>query len=133
MEAQAYPYGALKLSPATWKWKHWLNRSPNVLLYAESLNDKHLKISGRFIYRIFLFCTFADTTKDTLFFKSQTNKPSLTCYYDTKINITGNVERIWDIDGFPNYFFGHDKQLYRFDSRGCLKRNKRVVVCYTMG
>jgi hypothetical protein len=43
------------------------------------------------------------------------------------------VERMWDIEGFPNYFFGRDKQLYRFDSRGSLRRNKRVVNCSTVG
>ena len=50
-----------------------------------------------------------------------------------KIAVTELVERMWDIDGFPNYFFGSDKQLYRFDSRGNVKRNKRVVNCSTMG
>ena len=43
------------------------------------------------------------------------------------------VERVWDIDGYPNYFFGHDKQLYRYDSRGQVKKNKRIVIGYTKG
>jgi hypothetical protein len=38
------------------------------------------------------------------------------------------IIRQWAIDGFPNYFFGTDKQLYRFDARGQVKRNKRVVI-----
>lgn len=40
---------------------------------------------------------------------------------------------IWDIEGFPNYFFGADKQLYRYDSRGAVRKNKRIVVRYTQG
>lgn len=44
-----------------------------------------------------------------------------------------SIERVWDIDGYPNYFFGADKQLYRFDSRGRVQRNKRVMIGYTQG
>ena len=44
-----------------------------------------------------------------------------------------SVERIWDVDGYPNYFFGHDKQLYRYDSRGQVKTNKRIVIGTTQG
>ena len=44
-----------------------------------------------------------------------------------------DVERVWDIEGYPNYFFADDRQLYRFDSRGRLRRNKRTVVGYTQG
>ncbi|TAE29593.1 MAG: hypothetical protein EAZ91_12025 [Cytophagales bacterium] len=51
----------------------------------------------------------------------------------TKFSFTQTVQRLWDIDGFPNYFFGQDKQLYRIDSRGQLKRNKRVMVGSTQG
>ena len=29
-----------------------------------------------------------------------------------------SIERVWDIEGFPDYFFGADNQLYRYDSRG---------------
>ncbi len=43
------------------------------------------------------------------------------------------IIRLWDIDGFPNYFFGNDKKLYRFDSRGQLKKNKRIVIGTTQG
>ncbi|NID09497.1 hypothetical protein [Fibrivirga algicola] len=43
------------------------------------------------------------------------------------------VERVWDIDGFPNYFFGNDKRLYRFDTRGRLWQNKRIILRYTAG
>ncbi|GAB3760562.1 hypothetical protein [Spirosoma pomorum] len=43
------------------------------------------------------------------------------------------IIRQWSIDGFPNYFFGTDKQLYRFDARGQVKRNKRVLIGTTQG
>lgn len=45
----------------------------------------------------------------------------------------GFIIRLWDIDGFPNYFFGKDKKLYRFDSRGQVKQNKRIVIGTTQG
>jgi hypothetical protein len=50
-----------------------------------------------------------------------------------KVPVSQLVERVWDIDGYPNYFFGADKQLYRFDSRGRVRRNKQIVVGYTKG
>ncbi|GAB3757184.1 hypothetical protein [Spirosoma pomorum] len=50
-----------------------------------------------------------------------------------QLPVTELVERIWDIEGFPGYFFGRDKQLYRFDSRGSIRRNKRVINCSTQG
>ncbi|MBC7570214.1 MAG: hypothetical protein H7319_10825 [Spirosoma sp.] len=50
-----------------------------------------------------------------------------------KILVYTSVERVWDIDGHPNYFFGDDKHLYRYDSRGRVRRNKQIVVGYTMG
>ncbi|WP_190885013.1 hypothetical protein [Spirosoma profusum] len=43
------------------------------------------------------------------------------------------IERVWDIDGYPDYFFAADHQLYRFDSRGQLQRNKRIQIGYTQG
>jgi hypothetical protein len=43
------------------------------------------------------------------------------------------IIRWWDIEGYPTYFFGKDKQLYRFDSRGHIRRNKRVVIGTTQG
>ena len=43
------------------------------------------------------------------------------------------IERLWDIEGYPNYFFGHDNQLYRYDLRGQVKKNKRIVIGYTQG
>ena len=49
------------------------------------------------------------------------------------ISVTQLVDRVWDIDGYPNYFFGHDRQLYRYDSRGQVKINKRVVIGSTQG
>lgn len=50
-----------------------------------------------------------------------------------KISFTRIVERVWDIEGYPNYFFGHDKRLYRFDARGQVKINKRVMIGTTQG
>ncbi|KAB7728061.1 hypothetical protein F5984_20120 [Rudanella paleaurantiibacter] len=43
------------------------------------------------------------------------------------------IVRVWDIEGFPGYFFGADKQLYRYDGRGSIRKNKRIVVRYTQG
>ena len=50
-----------------------------------------------------------------------------------KVVITLLIGRVWDIEGFPDYFFGSDKQLYRYDSRGSIRKNKRIVVHYTQG
>ncbi len=50
-----------------------------------------------------------------------------------KIIVTKSVTRVWDIEGYPNYFFADDNQLYRFDSRGRVQKNKRVVIGYTTG
>lgn len=50
-----------------------------------------------------------------------------------KVAATLLIERTWDIEGFPTYFFGADKQLYRYDSRGAIRQNKRVVLRYTQG
>lgn len=50
-----------------------------------------------------------------------------------KFFINTHIERIWDIEGYPDYFFAADKQLYRFDSRGRIRRNKKIVIGYTTG
>ncbi|WP_375446615.1 hypothetical protein [uncultured Fibrella sp.] len=50
-----------------------------------------------------------------------------------RIPIYQLIERKWDIDGFPTYFFGADKKLYRFDARGRLQQNKRIMLRYTAG
>lgn len=50
-----------------------------------------------------------------------------------KVSVTQVVARVWDIDGYPGYFFGADKRLYRFDSRGQIRQNKRVMIGYTAG
>jgi hypothetical protein len=50
-----------------------------------------------------------------------------------KIAVTLLIGRAWDIEGFPDYFFGADKHLYRYDSRGRIRKNKRIVVHYTQG
>lgn len=44
-----------------------------------------------------------------------------------------SVCRIWDIEGYPNYFFDADGQLYRITSRGDLKPGRRTVKRYTQG
>ena len=35
---------------------------------------------------------------------------------DRKVSVNQLVERVWDIEGCPNYFFGADKQLSCTDS-----------------
>ncbi|UFH52199.1 hypothetical protein [Spirosoma sp. KNUC1025] len=50
-----------------------------------------------------------------------------------KIFSSTHIERVWNIDGYPNYFFAADHQLYRFDSRGRIRRNKQIVIGYTTG
>ena len=50
-----------------------------------------------------------------------------------KILVFEGVERAWDIEGFPDYFFGKDKKLYRYDSQGRIRRNKQTVIGYTTG
>ena len=50
-----------------------------------------------------------------------------------KIAVTLLIGLVWDIDGYPNYFFGVDKQLYRIDSRGRYLVNKRHQKRYTQG
>ncbi|WP_338871418.1 hypothetical protein WBJ53_25350 [Spirosoma sp. SC4-14] len=43
------------------------------------------------------------------------------------------VQRIWDIEGYPTYFFGDDNELYRITKRGELVRIRRSVKRYTQG
>lgn len=43
------------------------------------------------------------------------------------------IIRKWDIDGYPTYFFGADKNLYRIDSRGRYTINRRQIKRYTFG
>jgi hypothetical protein len=50
-----------------------------------------------------------------------------------KVLETAAVERVWDIEGYPNYFFADDKRLYRIDSRGRIQRNKRILIGSTWG
>jgi hypothetical protein len=50
-----------------------------------------------------------------------------------KVTFRQIVERVWDIDGYPNYFFGNDKQLYRTLPRAGVRRNKRIMIGSTMG
>lgn len=41
------------------------------------------------------------------------------------------VRRLWDIEGYPTYFFADDNQLYRITARGEAKQMKRAVKRYT--
>ena len=43
------------------------------------------------------------------------------------------VQRNWDIEGYPNYFFGSNNELYRVTKRGELKPIRRSMKCYTQG
>ncbi|WP_080057433.1 hypothetical protein [Spirosoma aerolatum] len=43
------------------------------------------------------------------------------------------VQRLWDIEGYPTYFFGDDHELYRITKRGELKRIRRSMKRYTQG
>lgn len=43
------------------------------------------------------------------------------------------VQRIWDIDGYDNYFFGDDNELYRITRRGELRCIRRNMKRYTQG
>ena len=49
------------------------------------------------------------------------------------MSIIHTIERLWDVEGYPNYFFGDDKRLYRFDSQGRVRINKRLVIGTTQG
>ena len=44
-----------------------------------------------------------------------------------------SVQRVWDIEGYPDYFFGDDKKLYRFTARGEVKLLRRTMKRYTQG
>jgi hypothetical protein len=50
-----------------------------------------------------------------------------------KRQIQAPVQRLWDIDGFPNYFFAEDNELYRITARGEAKQMRRAVKRYTQG
>ncbi len=41
------------------------------------------------------------------------------------------MQRMWDIDGYPSYFFDEKGQLYRFTSSGEVKPLSRTVKRYT--
>ena len=43
------------------------------------------------------------------------------------------VVRKWNITGYPNYFFGEDRQLYRIDSCDRIHQNKRILKGYSQG
>ncbi|RIV21258.1 hypothetical protein DYU11_17720 [Fibrisoma montanum] len=43
------------------------------------------------------------------------------------------VQRVWDIEGYPNYFFDEKGKLYRLTARGEVKPLRRTVKRYTQG
>ena len=43
------------------------------------------------------------------------------------------IQRTWDVEGYPDYFFGNDNQLYRITRRGLLKPIRRSMKRYTQG
>lgn len=43
------------------------------------------------------------------------------------------LERRWDIEGYPSYFFADDNELYRITKRGELRQMRRSVKRYTPG
>ena len=51
----------------------------------------------------------------------------------TKRYVYQAIERVWDIDGFPDYFFDEKGLFYRFTKRGDVKRLPRTVKRYTQG
>lgn len=51
----------------------------------------------------------------------------------TKRYVQFSIQRVWDIEGYPNYFFGNDQELYRINSRGEIQRNRRTMKRYTIG
>ncbi|RYC72219.1 hypothetical protein EQG79_05895 [Spirosoma sordidisoli] len=51
----------------------------------------------------------------------------------TKRYISLSVQRLWDIDGYHNYFFDQAGQLYRFTARGDVKTVRRTMKRYTQG
>ncbi|QJW88739.1 hypothetical protein HNV11_04765 [Spirosoma taeanense] len=50
-----------------------------------------------------------------------------------RYQLTAVVQRIWDIEGYPNHFFGDDNELYRITKRGELRRIRRSMKRYTQG
>lgn len=51
----------------------------------------------------------------------------------SKWQVHTSIERIWDIDGLPGYFFDDIGQLYRITKRGELKPLRRTIKRYTQG
>lgn len=52
---------------------------------------------------------------------------------DFLFDFTPEPERSWNIEGYPEYFFGSDKKLYRVTKQGHLKENKLQLIGYTKG
>ncbi|MFD2574402.1 hypothetical protein ACFSUS_27455 [Spirosoma soli] len=49
------------------------------------------------------------------------------------VQVQVTVQRAWDIDGYPDYFFDEKGQFYRFTARGDVKPLRRTVKRYTQG
>lgn len=43
------------------------------------------------------------------------------------------VDAIWLVEGYPDYFFGEDKNFYRIKSNGKARQCKLTVIGYTKG
>jgi hypothetical protein len=43
------------------------------------------------------------------------------------------IDPIWIIEGYPDYFFGNDKYLYRIKADGKARQCKLTVIGYTKG
>jgi hypothetical protein len=43
------------------------------------------------------------------------------------------VDAIWSVDGYPDYFFGEDKNLYRAKANGKARQCKLTMIGYTKG
>lgn len=51
----------------------------------------------------------------------------------TKRYVFQPVQRVWDIEGYPNYFFDEKGKFYSYTARGIAKPLPRTVKRYTQG
>lgn len=49
------------------------------------------------------------------------------------VNVQKLVQRVWDVEGYPDYFFDQKGELYRFTARGDVKLIRRTMKRYTQG
>ena len=47
--------------------------------------------------------------------------------------LLATADRVWDIEGYPSYFFDAQGRLFRFNARGEVIALKRAVKRYTVG